>query len=189
VSESRRDAVPPERILGAPILAAETLRTGSTAAAEAPAKEEKTGIPMVWRIFGGTVLSVMALLAVTLYQQLFNKVENLSSQLLKREEFFDFRKGIWDYIQKFQNAEQATDGELQQRCTRLEQQAKQSDDQHKEIVPELRQMRDMLLTYLKDGEERKKLLAEIQQLRERLAAMEAQKSPSRVNTAAYERKD
>ena len=94
-----------------PLLPAETLRsTASPPPAKEEGKEEK-GIPMVWRIFGGTILSIGALIAVTLYQQLFSKVEALGDLAVKKDEFYKMRKGIWDQIEKLRGSEQGVDGE------------------------------------------------------------------------------
>jgi DNA repair exonuclease SbcCD ATPase subunit len=200
MADSRKDQSPALRSPASTLLAAETLRSSSSPAAQEEAKEEKR-IPLVWRIFGGTVLSIGALIAITLYQQLHNKVETLADTLVKKQEFFDSRKGIWDHMEKLRAQGQSVDAEIQQRCARLEQQAKTSEEHHQEIVPELKQVREMLFTCLKESsgrldrqvkaaeEERKKLLQEIQQLRDRLAALEAQKAPSSpVKTAVYEKK-
>jgi chromosome segregation ATPase len=170
----------------APVVASETLRSGgSPAPAEVP--EEKR-IPLVWRIFGGTVLSISALVAVTLYQQLHNKVEGLGDTLVKKEEFFDHRKGVWDRLEKLRSQAQAADAEIQQRCARLEEQAKCLEGVHKELGPEVKQLRDLLVGYLKENatrlqqqvtsgaEERKALVREVKELRERLAAVESRKA-------------
>jgi hypothetical protein len=197
MSEPRRDQSAAMRSQGATLLAAESLRSGTS---PPEAKEEK-GIPLVWRIFGGTVLSIGALIAVTLYQQLHNKVETLADALVKKEEFFDHRKGIWDRIEKLRSKEQEVDGQIQERCTRLEQQVKSCEEMYKEMLPEMKLMRETFIAHLKESsvrleqqvksgeEERKKLLAEIQQLRERLATMERKKASPPVKITGYEKGD
>jgi DNA repair exonuclease SbcCD ATPase subunit len=202
MANSREEFEQPQRVQSATVLAAETLRNSCQPppATGEQAKEEK-GVPLVWRIFGGTVLSIAALVAVTLYQQLHNKVEAIGDHCLKKEEFLESRKGIWDHMEKIRAQEDCTDTDLKQRCTRLEQQARSSEDMHKETAAEMKQVRDMLFTLLKESssqveqrakvweEERKKLLTEIQQLRDRLASLEARKTADAgVRPATYRKK-
>jgi hypothetical protein len=195
MADSRKDQCQESGTPGAPILALETLRNSSAPPAKEEGKEDK-GIPMIWRIFGGTVLSIAALIAVTLYQQLYAKVENLCETSVKKDDFFRVRKGFWDLLEKQHTNEQAVDAELGQRCARLEQQAKVCVDLYQEITPEVKKMREMLLTYQMERserlerqvkaaeEERKQLLGEIRELRDRLASVEKKKTPG-VKKASF----
>src|SRR5438132_9997852 len=86
------------RLQGGTVVAAETLRNataqGLLAAASAKG-EERIGV--FWRVFGGTLLSIVALVCVTVYQQftstineLRNDVNHLNesrADLLKKDEF------------------------------------------------------------------------------------------------------
>jgi hypothetical protein len=202
MADERRDQPQILRDQAATILAAESLRSGGLPPCPdgKEAREDK-GIPMVWRIFGGTVLSITALVAVTLYQQLHNKVENLGDISLKREEFFEHRKGVWDRIEKLRAQEDGIDGQLKERCTRLEEQAKIGEEHHKDAVSEMNQIREMLFSFLKETtnrveqrakmgeEERKSLVSEIQHLRERLATLESAKAKQLpVKPVKYQKK-
>ena len=44
-------------------------------------KEEDKGIPVFWRIFGGTMLSIAALVCITVYQQFNNGINDLRKEL------------------------------------------------------------------------------------------------------------
>src|SRR5207302_2481288 len=63
----------------APVLTANVLRRASAPLA-APAPKGEEHFPLFWRIFGTTVLSIAALVAVTLYQQLSNAITDLRGQ-------------------------------------------------------------------------------------------------------------
>src|SRR5262249_27004054 len=72
MAENRNEQLPSQPAPFAPLLAAEVLRN---AAAPSEAKTKPKGEESVspfWRIFGATILSIVALGAVTLYQQLAN---------------------------------------------------------------------------------------------------------------------
>jgi hypothetical protein len=110
------------------------------------------------------------------------------------------RKGIWDQIEKLRGSEQGVDGELQQRCARLEQRAKCCAEAYQEMAPEVKTMRELLLSYQKErserleqqvrasDEERKQLLGEIQRLRDRLASVEMRKAAD-VKKASFRREN
>jgi hypothetical protein len=167
---------------------AETLGNGDAAA---PASKEK-GFPRVGRILVSTGLSMAALLGVILYQHLQNQAEKLGASLVKREDFLTTRASLWDVINKQRERQVETAGDLQQRCIRLEVQAKTREDQFKDAAGEVRQIRAVLSAAIKGGsafrerqgndaeEEGKGLRDEIRQLRKRLAALE---SPGRPPSA------
>jgi hypothetical protein len=179
------------------MLAAETLRNASNLPAAGPETKEEKSIPLVWRIFGGTVLSIGAMLAVTLYSQLSAKVDGLTSATINKDEFFALRKYFWDRLQSVQSQGDATDTELKQRCARLEEQVKINEQLRQEIVPELKQIRDTMIAYLKDSSaqleqqvktseaERKKLADEVHALQERLVKMATR--PPEIRSAVFQK--
>jgi hypothetical protein len=200
MADSRREGLQ-SGLVPSDVVAVEALRNASNPPPLASEAKDDKGIPLVWRIFGGTVLSIAAMVAVTLYQQLHTKVETLSDTLVKKEEFFSHRKGVWDRFSEMQKQGDAVDTELKQRCARLEEQVKINEQLRQEIIPEVKQMRELLLAHFKDGSmkmeqqvkagdlDRKKLLDEVHQLQERLARMESRMTPSDVKSAVYEKKE
>jgi chromosome segregation ATPase len=182
------------------ILAAETLRSGASKRAEG--SDEKS-IPMIWRVFGGTLLSIAALVAITLYQQLSNRIENnndalsrkvesISDNLVKQQDFSNAKKALFELIQT--NRKETADGdkELRQRCVSLEVQLKNSEDKTKEMAGQIAHLNEALASYagLKEiatrleqqfresKEERMHLVQDIQQVRERLASVEGKAAAS-----------
>jgi hypothetical protein len=95
---------------------AETLRSVSAAREEAPAKEGKSDekISVFWRVFGGTLLSIGALVVMTAYGGLSGSINDLrhelNSEIEKRADFA--RKddltsrstAQWNAIKEVQNA-------------------------------------------------------------------------------------
>jgi len=171
---------------------AETLRSTSQTPVEAPAATEENRMPLFWRVFGGTVLSIAALGCVTAYQQLtggINEVrsdlnhtsENLrkevgqvcatQAELTRKDEFNTRMKSVWDNLKDLR-AESGAVAALRERCGVLEQQLKAGDDERKELSRELQRLREARAA----DEERRELLRELQALRERLAAMEGRQT-------------
>ena len=184
------------------VLAVETLRNAGRKGAEGSGSEEK-GVPMIWRIFGGTQLSIAALVAITLYSQLSNRIDNLSDStakkletvsdnLVKKQEFFDSRKGIWDNLQKYEKEMVDGDKMLREWCVRLTEQSKAAEEKARDIAREVQQLRTDVASFatLKETalrlelqvrefrEERARLAQDLQQVRERLASVEGKASAS-----------
>ena len=92
------------------VLAAGTLRGDSRPVAHSGHTEERLSI--FWRVFGGTILSIFALVAVTLYNNQTNTINELRaeisrcnearSDLVKKEEFNSRTQTIWDRLQALQ---------------------------------------------------------------------------------------
>jgi hypothetical protein len=202
VRENRNDQRPaqyPE----APILAAETLRNAS--APPAPAKGEERG-SVFWRVCGGTVLSIVALVAVTLYQQLTAGVNELrttvaaintdlrkdltqlgqgNADLVKKDEFNGRLTSVWNSIKELQSLS-GTVGSLKERALVRDQQDK-TDAESKEQMRKEVQTLEAAVTVLKERltvreqeaqheQARRELVQELQQLRERLANIEGRQA-------------
>jgi DNA repair exonuclease SbcCD ATPase subunit len=90
------------------VLAAGTLRTGESRTQAHP--EER--LSLFWRVFGGTILSIGALVAVTLYNNVTSNINELRSEvnrvnearadLVKKEEFSARTQNLWDRVQNLQ---------------------------------------------------------------------------------------
>ena len=131
-------------------VAAETLRSGSATAAVGKGEDR---ISLFWRIFGGTLLSIAALVVVTVYQQFSNSLFELRSDmirlnesradLLKKDEFNTRMTSVWSSMKDLQTAETALTG-LRERSALLEQQFKAAEDERKELTRQLQQLRERL---------------------------------------------
>lgn len=108
---------------GVPILTAETLRSAANndsevqlhqAVAETRPAEEKVSV--FWRIFGGTILSIVALVIISAYQSVTSTLKDLNGEInqlkeakadfVKKDEWTTSRTKIWERMQK-DEAEQA----------------------------------------------------------------------------------
>lgn len=155
--DERQDSL--VRIPPSTLIAAEALRV--SAPVEAQAKNEDK-IPAYWRIFGGTTLSIAALVCITVYQQFNNGINDLRKEvngqhearadLVKKDELNNRLTPMWTGIKEGHAAAAEING-LKERCA-------------------------MLLEQLKNAEQERKLLAgEVQQMRDRLVRLETQREP------------
>src|SRR5258708_21882384 len=143
-----------------------TLHSGQESAQNAKGEER---ISVFWRVFGGTLLSIAALVGITLYQQFANSLNELRSNvnnlhesrgdLVKTEDFNSRSNALWGAIKEIQ-ATSASVSALKERSGLMEQLLKES------------------------AEERKSLCRELQQVRERLAVVEARQSVPEPATAS-----
>jgi hypothetical protein len=127
----------------------ETLRNS---AASAQGKGEER-ISLFWRVFGGTLLSIAALVVVTVYQQFSNSLLDLRNsithlnesraELLQKDEFNSRMTSVWNGIKDLQTAN-ATVASLRERSALLEQQLKAAEDERKEQARQLQQLRERL---------------------------------------------
>ncbi|HEX5270780.1 MAG TPA: hypothetical protein VFW33_09850, partial [Gemmataceae bacterium] len=143
-------------------LASETLRAGARAAEPPPKGEER--MSLFWRVFGGTLLSIAALVVITLYQQFSASLNELRADILrlneargdlvKKDELNTRMTPLWNGLNDAK-AGGAGMVALREKQASQDQQIKQLDD------------------------ERKDLLREVQQLRERVAKLEGRQTGAR----------
>jgi septal ring factor EnvC (AmiA/AmiB activator) len=138
------------------VLTAEAYRNAELAAAPA-AKETKPEekISIFWRVFGGTLLSIAALVVMTVYQQFSNSLNELRNNMnrlhethvdmVKKEDYNARSTSIWNAINQVKD-------EVPTQKTRV--------TQLEVLVQGLQQ-------------ERKELSQQVQMLREKLVAIEA----------------
>jgi hypothetical protein len=174
-------------------LVAETLRSAAEVKEDTPAKPEDK-VPVMWRIFGGTVLSILALMLVTVYQQIHGALGELrgdlghldkdvrrelarfseaQGELVKADKYSASNKGIWDAIKELRD-DHAVLLAVKERLAVTAESFKTSEEQQKDLAREVQQMREMKAA----EDERRALQAEVQRLRERLAALEAKPAPA-----------
>lgn len=137
-----------------PALAAQALRLAHTPVAEPPAPKSEDRLTLFWRLFGGALVSVGALVAVTAYQQLNSSLTELRTaithlnethaDMVKKDEFNTRMTTLWNGV-KESNASAASVTALRERAQLLEQQLKTAEDERKELVRELQQLRERLV--------------------------------------------
>jgi hypothetical protein len=157
MSQNRKQSVDMEPLLRPGLaVATETLRNKGEACRTdtAPARGEDK-ISMFWRVFGGTLLSIAALVVMTVYQQFSASISELRSavarvnethaDMVKKDDLNIRTSKIWDTLTKITTE-----------------------------LPAMKTHDDILDGQFKSAEqERKELVAKIQVLNERLVKLEA----------------
>lgn len=158
------------------MLAAETLRGGSTPARR-PERDGSSGNGLSWvvQIFGGTMLSIVALACITVFNHFNNStadlrreinllMENRAEYLKKSDlesQLVDVRAGLKD----LQNANSAVQGLCERSKLldqQLERQLKMGVDERKDLTARLEEQRKIAV------EERKELNQKVEDLRKQL---------------------
>jgi hypothetical protein len=152
------------------------------------AEPDEHKISVFWRVFGGAIISIAALAAITLYNNLATGIAELRTEigrgndaraeLVKKDEFNSRSTSMWNRIQELQ-AVQLSMTSLKEKVSGLEQQLRAADEDHKSLLQAQVQIsalqekvaaRDVQLKTADD--EVKVLCREMQALRERLAKLE-----------------
>jgi uncharacterized phage infection (PIP) family protein YhgE len=172
-----------------PVAIAETMRNKSVPARDKSAEGGKGDdkISLFWRVCGGTILSISALVVITAYQSHSNALHELRvelnafnaarAELVKKDEYTSGRTKMWDKLQELQ-AQTATLAPLADRLKALEE-AKRALELERRDVHELHGTLKERLTTL-EGQIRNgdSGLKELQSLRTVLAALQ-EKSAAR----------
>ena len=149
--ENRRDQ--PSMAELATVMAVNALpRNDQLPAKAAPDKGEER-ISLFWRVFGGTLLSIVALAVVTLYQQLAGGLGDVRHEIesrAKKDEFNDHRTKIWERLREMEIKEGQVNEAIRARCIRLEQQLKDAEDVRKAMAEELKWLRETTFASLKE---------------------------------------
>jgi len=151
--DEKQDAL--VRVPATALVAAESLRSTSALGCgppQSPKTEEK--MPLVWRVFGGTMLSICALACITVYQQFSNGINDLRrdwaaehearADLVKKDELNSRLTPLWTGV-KDAHATISEITALKERCTMLQEQLKTAENDRKALGAELQQMRDRLV--------------------------------------------
>jgi hypothetical protein len=103
-------------------------------------------LSLFWRVFGGTILSIVALVGITIYNNLSTSISELRSELsrvnearaelVKKEEFNARTQNVWDRVQSLQD--------LKVMVTAREAQLKVADDERRDLAKQLQDLRERL---------------------------------------------
>jgi hypothetical protein len=134
------------------VQAAGVLRNYQEAAPPSQGRGEER-ISVFWRVFGGTLLSIAALVCITIYQQFTSGLSELRSNInnlqesrgdqVKMEDFNSRTTALWAAVKEVQTMS-ITVSALNERSALMELQLKQSEEERKSLCRELQQARERL---------------------------------------------
>jgi vacuolar-type H+-ATPase subunit I/STV1 len=198
---SRERQVNDERPSGSPngagVVEVETLRRAASAPHPQDDGKAEERISIFWRVFGGTILSIVALVVITVYNQFnstlgdlrrdLNQQQEARGDLVKKEELNNRITSIWTSLREQKSVNTAVSA-LSERIKVLDQQldrqVKLSEEERKEQVRKFDEQRKAVEEERKEWsrkleetrrvaeEERRDLSRKLQVLAERLAAVE-----------------
>ena len=192
MSENRNEQRAPQQA-SPPVLALETLRSTSTPLEPAPAAKEER-LSVFWRVFGGTMLSIAALVVLSLCQYFNNSLNGLRGDLARVND--DLHKEIGHLTADLRK-------DLSRLCESQADLVKKDDyaariksiwDSMKELqalsatVAGLKERSMLQDQQMRQESERQELVRELHQLRERLANLEGRQAtvPASKATTAGE---
>jgi septal ring factor EnvC (AmiA/AmiB activator) len=128
---------------------AETLRLVSPPAVE-PGKKDDEKISVFWRIFGGTILSIVAMLLVTVWQQMSSSVADLRNSVshvqeaqadfIKKDDVYTRCNSLWTSV----NTLSGQLPEIRTRSTQVEDQVRGIEREQKELLDRLQKLSERL---------------------------------------------
>jgi hypothetical protein len=135
------------------ILAAETLRAGDTPPKRRDGDRAEEKVSVFWRVFGGTILSITALSVISAYQSLANGIHEVRSDvgkiredganIVKKDEFNTRTTSIWNAIRDAQAVAPSVTV-LSNKATTLESHLAAAEAERREMVREILQLRERL---------------------------------------------
>lgn len=138
-----------------------------------PVKDKEHEVPVVWRIFGGAIFSIIFLLTVTIFGYIITQVNNVQSsvqtlngEVVKKPEFDQRNTAMWSHLK--------TVDPLCNRVTVLEQRSPALDTLKEKFSATDQQIKGLEQHVKTLADENKALQKDVQLLRERLAVLEAQ---------------
>lgn len=176
-----------QQLLNNTPIVAEVLRRST----EQPVKkgdEDKDGIPVFWRIFGGTLLSIASVVLIGAYQNITGALAEIRSdlthlennthkevtrftetqaELTPKEEFANRVNSIWRSLGDIKAERQQLAG-IKERCNGLMAQFKAAESDRQQLSMDVQKVREAQAA----GKERRQLAQELTALRERLAVLE-----------------
>ena len=167
----------------------EMLRQSSESGKPQDSGKEENKIPLFWRVFGGTVLSISALIVMTAYQSLSGNIADvgrqldhletdtrkemarlaeLNGELVRKDECESRFRGLWDTLNEIKENRKGI-VEVKQRCDGLIDQQRDAVKQRGRLRNDLQEVRE----HRAASQQRAELRDELAHLRERLAGIEA----------------
>lgn len=135
------------------ILAAETLRNGDTAPKRKDGDKAEEKISVFWRVFGGTILSITALMVINAYQTLANGIHEVradvgrlreaSADFTKKDEFNTRTTKLWEEV-KAAASVGASVTVLTTKVTTLESHLAAAEHERRELTREILALRERL---------------------------------------------
>lgn len=190
-NRSERQLLSPQ----SPVIAVEMMRQASEASKPKEEGKDDKGMPVFWRVFGSTMLSITALIIMTAYQSLSTTLGEV------RNELSHLNTDLHKELARAADAQGALvkSDEADARFRSVGRSLKEMQEERKDLVA-LRERCAGLLTAFKDDakqrqqtarvvqslrekqaaeEERQALAREVEKLRERLAGLEGQRGAVR----------
>lgn len=183
-SERQNQIVPPLPIL------AEVLRQSS--APKEDGKDEGNKLPTFWKLFGGTVLSIAAMVTLSAYQALSSNAAEVRSEvaalnnemrkefghlaegqaeLVKKDECESRFKSVWRELAELKEDRKELIA-LKELVAALSKMQKESETERRRLAQELQSLKEKRI----QQEERRALATELSALRERLAGLEGKQA-------------
>lgn len=116
---------------------------------EMPHGEEK--ISLFWRVFGGTILSIVALALLTVYNNLNSTINELRNEvsranearaeLVKKEEFNTRSQSVWNKLQELQEL-RGTITVMRDQMTSRDSHGKSQEEDRRELTRQLQELRE-----------------------------------------------
>ncbi|MCI0458290.1 MAG: hypothetical protein L0Z62_15100 [Gemmataceae bacterium] len=185
------------------VVAVETLRNSAESSAAGARKDEER-ISLFWRVFGGTLLSIAALVVITVYNHISDTLSDLRkgmnqlhegrAELLRKDEFSTRLSSVWTSLKELQQVNRglvALEEKARTHDQQLDRQARSAEEDRKDFTRRLEEERKELQRKLEEQrkahqDERRELTGKLQKLAERLAKVEGRqpsKAPSSKNAA------
>ncbi|MBM4072402.1 MAG: hypothetical protein FJ271_26260 [Planctomycetes bacterium] len=165
----------------------ETLRNVSSlpALVEPPAKSEEN-VSWFWKIFGGTILSIVALVIMTAYTQMtsslaelrrdLSQMQEARGDLIRKDELNTRVTALWSAFKEMQtslNALTALNERFKVLDVHLDKQLRGSDDDRRELIRKIEDQRRLVCDEHKDVHRKlEDQLRQLQTLAERMASLE-----------------
>jgi len=178
---------------GQTLLASETLRNAAHRHIHRTDKaKEEGGISLFWRVFGGTIFSIVALVIITAYTQMTGTISDLRKELtqvqadlLKKDEFNSRLTSMWNSIKELQtanNSQAALNEHFKLVDQQLDKQAQSRDEERKDFQRNVEERRKTSEDERKELQHRiDELCQKVQSQAERLAALEGRQSSANVS--------
>ena len=135
------------------IFSAETLRAGHSGIFRSASGKSEDKLTLFWRVFGGTLISIAALVAVTVYQQFNNNLNEIRGEItqmnathadfIKKDEFNSRSTLIWNSLKEMHTASTQVSA-LQERSHLLEQQLKTAEEERRNLTRKVAELSERL---------------------------------------------